>query len=77
MITKEQIKKEAKSRSHEEMWYNGFCEGGEFVRLQIEEMIKALKATNQYFINLQNKCALTSNDERAWKKISLILSKIK
>lgn len=76
-MTKEQIKKEAVLRAHDEMWYNGFCEGGEFVRLQMEEMIDALKTTNQYFVDLQNKCALTSNDKRAWKKVSLILSRIK
>lgn len=30
-------------------------------------MLLALEAVNNYFIALQNKCALTGRDERAWK----------
>ncbi len=30
-------------------------------------MLDALKSVNNYFIELQNKCALTNCDERAWK----------
>ena len=30
-------------------------------------MLAALEAVNNYFIALQNKCSLTSTDERAWK----------
>ena len=29
---------------------------------------------NQYFVNLQNKCALTVQDERAWKAVSKIIN---
>jgi len=31
------------------------------------EMLQALKSVNNYFIDLQSKCALTAPDERAWK----------
>jgi hypothetical protein len=41
------------------------------------DMYEALKSVNNYFIDLQNKCALTSPDERAWKLISKILSELK
>lgn len=39
------------------------------------EMLKALQSANNYFVDLQNKCALTSPDERAWKLISLAIKK--
>jgi len=32
-----------------------------------KDMLVALEAVNNYFIDLQNKCALTVSDERAWK----------
>jgi hypothetical protein len=32
-----------------------------------KDMLEALMAVNNYFIALQNKCALTVSDERAWK----------
>jgi len=31
------------------------------------DMLEALLAVNKYFVDLQNKCALTSHDKRAWK----------
>lgn len=36
-------------------------------------MIEALQTTNNYFIDLQNKCALACQDERAWKLVSLAI----
>lgn len=39
------------------------------------EMLEVLKSANKYFINLQNKCALTNSDERAWKLISKVIKK--
>jgi hypothetical protein len=38
-------------------------------------MLEALQKVNQYFIDLQNKCALTTPDENAWKKVSRIIKK--
>ena len=35
-----------------------------------QTMLKALDSANKYFVDLQNKCALTNSDERAWKEIS-------
>jgi hypothetical protein len=40
------------------------------------EMLDALKSVNNYFVNLQNKCALTPSDERTWKIVSGIISDI-
>ena len=39
------------------------------------DMIEALQSVNNYFIDLQNKCALTNPDERAWKLVSKALNK--
>ena len=39
------------------------------------DMIDALLAANSYFVDLQNKCALTNSDERAWKLISKAIKK--
>lgn len=38
-------------------------------------MTEILEATNSYFVDLQNKCALTNSDERAWKLVSNVLNK--
>lgn len=38
-------------------------------------MIEALQSVNNYFIDLQNKCALTFQDERAWKLVSKAIQK--
>lgn len=40
------------------------------------EMYEALTAVNNYFVDLQNKCALTAPDERAWKLVSKILTEL-
>ncbi len=40
------------------------------------EMLEALRQVNSYFVVLQNSCALTSPDERAWKLVSRIINKI-
>jgi hypothetical protein len=37
------------------------------------DMLEALQSANKYFVDLQNKCALTSHDERAWKNISKVI----
>ena len=36
-------------------------------------MLEALEIVNNYFIKLQNKCALSSMDERAWKEVSFAI----
>ena len=38
-------------------------------------LLEALQSANNYFIDLQNKCALTNSDERAWKLISKAIKK--
>lgn len=40
-------------------------------------MYEALISANNYFVDLQNKCALTNSDERAWKLISRAIKKAK
>lgn len=40
------------------------------------DMIEALQSVNNYFIDLQNKCALTAPDERAWKLVSKAINKV-
>jgi len=40
------------------------------------EMFDALVMVDKYFVNLQNKCALTSHDEKAWKEVSRIINSI-
>lgn len=40
------------------------------------EMLKALLSANNYFVDLQNKCALTNSDERTWKLISKIIKEL-
>jgi hypothetical protein len=39
------------------------------------DMLEALQSVNNYFIDLQNKCALTFSDERAWKLVSKAIKK--
>ncbi|KKP51577.1 MAG: hypothetical protein UR43_C0019G0020 [candidate division TM6 bacterium GW2011_GWF2_33_332] len=39
------------------------------------DMLEALISANNYFVDLQNKCALTNSDERAWKLISKAIKK--
>jgi hypothetical protein len=39
------------------------------------DMLDALIAAHYYFIDLQNKCALTNSDERAWKLVSKAIKK--
>ncbi len=39
------------------------------------DMLEALQSVNNYFIDLQNKCALTFSDERAWKLVSKAIQK--
>ena len=39
------------------------------------EMFEALQSVNNYFIDLQNKCALTNPDKRAWKLVSKAINK--
>jgi hypothetical protein len=39
------------------------------------DMLEALESANNYFVDLQNKCALTSSDEKAWKLISKAIKK--
>lgn len=41
------------------------------------EVLNVLKSVNLYFVKLQTKCALTSTDERCWKKVSNCLNKLK
>jgi hypothetical protein len=41
-----------------------------------DETFEALKAVNNYFVNLQNKCALTNSDERAWKLVAKLILKL-
>lgn len=39
------------------------------------DALEALQSVNNYFIDLQNKCALTFPDERAWKLVSKAIKK--
>jgi hypothetical protein len=39
------------------------------------DMFEALQSVNNYFIDLQNKCALTNSDERAWKLVAKAIKK--
>jgi len=37
------------------------------------EMLETLKRVSRYFIDLQNRCALTSSEERLWKEVSRMI----
>lgn len=39
------------------------------------ELLEACIAVNKYFVRLQNRCALTATDKRAWKLISKVIKK--
>lgn len=41
---------------------------------KLNEAIKALESVNQYFVDLQNRCALTPHEEKIWAKVSKILN---
>lgn len=66
-------------------WVIGFIQNGEITTPEqianmklisaAPEMFEALQSANNYFVDLQNKCALTSSDERAWKLISKAINK--
>ena len=80
MLTDEEIKQEAErysqGKSIPSFWQTAFIDGYKRAHEDQKEMIEALKATNEYFVKLQNKCTLTANDERAWKYVSKILNYI-
>jgi hypothetical protein len=39
------------------------------------ELLEVLQDINKYFVDLQNRCALTPHEERTWKKVSKIIQK--
>jgi len=43
----------------------------------LSEVVKALEATNAYFIKIQNRVALTPMDENTWSKVARCLKLVK
>jgi len=37
------------------------------------EMLEALKRVNRYFVDLQNRCALSPSEESVWKEVSRMI----
>src|SRR5664279_3581826 len=74
-----------KISDREYVWIAGFIQNGELLMGEqlanaklmsiAPEMLEALQSANNYFVDLQNKCALTNSDERAWKLISKAIKK--
>lgn len=56
-------------RQNGELWTEEERANAKLIALA-PEMLKTLQSVNRYFVDLQNRCALTVQEENTWKKVS-------